>query len=97
MGSEMCIRDSGNSGCLPELTRDSITKIESRWSCSENLGQGNCYVEYTFVEPQDVISMNIAFYKGDERKRKIKVCSVVEHTRYLFSSCRRLTLCVMFF
>ena len=64
----------GNTGCLPELTRDGITKIESRWSCSKNLGQGNCYVEYTFDEPQDVISMIIAFHKGDERTRTIKVC-----------------------
>lgn len=63
----------GNTGCLPELTRDSNTKIESRWSCSKSLGEGNCYIEYTFDEPQDVISMNIAFLKGDERTRKVKV------------------------
>lgn len=72
----------GNTGCLPEFTRDSNTKIESRWSCSKSLGEGNCYIEYTFDEPQDVISMNIAFYKGDERSRKIKV-------QRLLNTCKR--------
>ena len=65
----------GESGCLAELTRDGNTADpESRWSCSKNLGEGNCYLEYTFGSPQDVISLNIAFHKGDERTRKIKVC-----------------------
>ena len=63
----------GNTGCLPELTRDSSIIPESRWSCSKNLGNGNCYMEFAFDSPQDVISMNIAFHKGDERTRKIKV------------------------
>ncbi|CAN0457025.1 unnamed protein product, partial [Scytosiphon promiscuus] len=63
----------GNTGCLPELARDSSTMPESRWSCSKNLGSGNCYMEFEFDTPQDVISMNIAFHKGDERTRKIKV------------------------
>ena len=64
----------GDTGCLPELTRDSNTMSESRWSCSKNLGNGNCYLEFEFDSPQDVISMNISFHKGDERTRKIKVC-----------------------
>ena len=65
----------GESGCLAELTRDGDTDDpESRWSCSKNLGEGNCYLEYTFGSPQDVLSLNIAFHKGDERTRKIKVC-----------------------
>lgn len=63
----------GNTGCLPELARDSSTMPESRWSCSKSLGSGNCYMEFEFDTPQDVISMNIAFHKGDERTRKIKV------------------------
>eukprot|EP00904_Undaria_pinnatifida_P002194 jgi/Undpi1/11976/HiC_scaffold_4.g01675.m1 len=64
----------GESGCLAELTRDGDTDDpESRWSCSKNLGEGNCYLEYTFGSPQDVLSLNIAFHKGDERTRKIKV------------------------
>ena len=73
----------GDTGCLPGLTRDGNTKVESRWSCSKSLGEGNCYVEYTFDEPQDVISMSIAFHKGDERKRKIKVCPLGRSCRYL--------------
>lgn len=64
----------GDTGCLPGLTRDSSTIPESRWSCSKKLGEGNCYLEFEFDSPQDVISMNIAFYKGDERTRKIEVC-----------------------
>ena len=64
----------GTTGCLPELTRDSSIVPESRWSCSKSLGNGNCYLEFSFDSPQDVISMNIAFHKGDERTRKIKVC-----------------------
>lgn len=64
----------GTAGCLPELTRDSDTDAESRWSCSKILGEGNCYLEYSFDYPQDVVSLNIAFHKGDERTRKIKVC-----------------------
>ncbi|CAN0032933.1 unnamed protein product [Laminaria digitata] len=63
----------GEMGCLPELTRNSTTLPESRWSCSKSLGKGNCYLEYAFESPQDVLSMNIAFHKGDERTRKLKV------------------------
>ena len=70
----------GDTGCLPTLMRDGSTLPESRWSCSKNLGEGNCYVEYTFDEPQDVISMNIAFYRGDERKRTVKVGVLVNDT-----------------
>ena len=63
----------GDTGCLPELARDGNTTPESRWSCSRKLGEGKCYLEFEFDSPQDVISMNIAFHKGDERTRKIKV------------------------
>lgn len=63
----------GTTGCLPDLTRDGNTEDESRWSCSKSLGSGTCYVEYAFDSPQDVISMNIAFYKGNERTRTIEV------------------------
>ena len=59
---------------MPEFTRDGNTMPESRWSCSKNLGNGNCYLEFEFDSPQDVISMNISFHKGDERTENIEVC-----------------------
>eukprot|EP00904_Undaria_pinnatifida_P012875 jgi/Undpi1/8718/HiC_scaffold_25.g11183.m1 len=56
-------------GCKPENTRDGSRKANSRWSCE---GDG-CCITYSFEEPQDIVSMKIAFHKGDERTRKLDV------------------------
>lgn len=63
----------GSEGCVPELTRDGSTDPVSRWSCSNTLGGGECRIEYTFDEPQDVLSMNVALHKGDSRVRTVEV------------------------
>lgn len=63
----------GSEGCVPELTRDGSRDAASRWSCSNTLGRGECQIEYTFDEPQDVLSMNVAFYQGDSRARTVEV------------------------
>eukprot|EP00752_Nemacystus_decipiens_P012336 g10936.t1 len=71
-------RDASNGGCDPngcsaDLSRDRDTSDGSRWSCSEDLEDEQCTITYEFDEPQDIIYLNIAFYKGDERVRKLAV------------------------
>lgn len=67
---------SGGDGCAAELTRDGIaTEIESRWSCATKIvpGGGACQIEYVFGEPQDVVDIQVAFWKGNERTRTLEV------------------------
>lgn len=70
----------GMDGCLPELTRDGVlADEESRWSCKENIvspGLDNCELEFEFDEPQDIARIQVAFWKGGTRTRRLKVCSV---------------------
>ena len=69
-------RTSG-AGCAPDgceaiNTRDG--DLSTRWSCKEDLlGGTNCEITYTFEEPQDIVRVLIAFFKGDERTRELKV------------------------
>eukprot|EP00903_Cladosiphon_okamuranus_P005790 g5737.t1 len=68
--------EEGGSGCEGPLTRDGVTNdIESRWSCAPKLveGGGPCQVEYTFAEPQDIVDIQVAFRKADERTRTLDV------------------------
>lgn len=59
-------------GCVAANTRDG--SLFSRWSCKEDLLGGiNCEITYTFGEPQDIAVMRIAFYKGSQRTRRLKV------------------------
>ncbi|CAN0279349.1 unnamed protein product [Ascophyllum nodosum] len=59
-------------GCEAANTRDG--DFSTRWSCMEDLLDGkNCEITYTFEEPQDIVRILIAFYKGDERTRELKV------------------------
>lgn len=62
-------------GCTAENTRDDSLDANSRWSCKGDLvkGGGRCCIEYSFVEPQDIVNMNIAFHKGTERTRALDV------------------------
>ena len=66
---------SGNGcapdGCTAANTRDG--DISTRWSCKEDLLDINCEIMYTFEEPQNIVRMLIAFYKGDERTRELNV------------------------
>lgn len=69
-------RTSGNGcapdGCRPENTRDG--SLSTRWSCKESLlGGVNCKITFELSEPQDLDVILIAFYKGAERTRKLKV------------------------
>lgn len=62
-------------GCKPENTRDGSLDANSRWSCRSNLvdGNGACCIEYNFDEPQDIVSVNIAFHRGTDRTRLLNV------------------------
>ncbi|CAN0440595.1 unnamed protein product, partial [Pylaiella littoralis] len=63
-------------GCAPANTRDGISsEAESRWSCATKLveDEGPCVIGYIFGEPQDIIDIQVAFFKGDERTRTIDV------------------------
>lgn len=61
------------SGCTAENTRDGSTVESSRWSCKYSLDDSVCQITYYFEEPQDIVDLKIALYKGDERTRTIKV------------------------
>lgn len=66
----------GGDGCTAELSRDGISSdVESRWSCATKIvpGGGACQIEYTFAEPQDVVDIQVAFWKGNERARTLEV------------------------
>ncbi|CAM9470281.1 unnamed protein product, partial [Sphacelaria rigidula] len=61
------------NGCTPENTRDGDTSEESRWSCKYALEDTTCKVTYYFEEPQDIVELKVAFYKGDQRSRSLKI------------------------
>eukprot|EP00903_Cladosiphon_okamuranus_P014618 g13556.t1 len=68
--------EAGGDGCAPALTRDGISsEVESRWSCSPKLvdGEEPCQIEYTFAEPQDIIDIQVAFWKSNDRIRTLEV------------------------
>lgn len=62
-------------GCRPENTRDGSLEGNSRWSCRGDLvdGNGGCCIEYLFDEPQDIVTMKIAFHNGTVRTRLLNV------------------------
>ena len=60
------------SGCVAANARDGVPS--TRWSCKEDLIEGkNCEITFEFDDAQDIALMRVAFYKGDERTRKLKV------------------------
>ena len=66
----------GGDGCVAENTLDGvITDAESRWSCSPMLTDpaAPCQIVYTFAEPQDIVDIQIAFWKENERIRTVAV------------------------
>ena len=75
VGERGCGEDGGD-GCSPAKSHDGISSdVESRWSCSPKLvaGGGPCKIEYTFAEPQDIMDIEVAFWKGNERVRTLYV------------------------
>eukprot|EP00903_Cladosiphon_okamuranus_P005791 g5738.t1 len=68
--------EEGGDGCEAANSRDGIASVvESRWSCAPSLVQGGgpCQIEYTFAEPQDVVDIQVAFWKGNQRTRTLDV------------------------
>ncbi|CAM9139502.1 unnamed protein product, partial [Ectocarpus sp. 12 AP-2014] len=66
----------GGLGCTPTNTRDGIASdIESRWSCATSLvpDEGPCQIEFSFAEPQNIVDIQVAFWKGNERTRTLEV------------------------
>ena len=66
----------GGDGCSAENTLDGVvTDAESRWSCSPMLTDpaAPCQIVYTFAEPQDIVDIQIAFWKGNDRIRTVAV------------------------
>lgn len=71
--------EDGQRGCMPALTRDGDTMDEeSRWSCAKKISYDQCWITFAFEEPQYVHDMEVYLWKGDERKRTLKV----SHRRY---------------
>lgn len=76
-------------GCVAELTRDGNFGDNSRWACRYNIDENNCKLRYKFEDPQELISVDLAFYKGDERKRAFRILtfdSDNERKTYQFTS-----------
>lgn len=66
--------DCGSLGCSADLTRDSDSEDDaSRWSCHYDLKDKNCKLWYRFGEPQYLDSVELAFFRGDQRTRSFKV------------------------
>ncbi|CAN0308610.1 unnamed protein product [Ectocarpus sp. 6 AP-2014] len=67
----------GEMGCLPDLAHDGVGEedTESRWSCAEEIvpDGGQCEITFKFDSPQDITDVQVAFWKGDERTRTLKV------------------------
>lgn len=67
-----CMED----GCTPGLTRDGETDdTESRWSCIPSIVANGelCEIDFMFENPQDIVEVKVAFWKGDERTRTLEV------------------------
>lgn len=69
-------------GCTPELTRDSDAGASSRWSCNYAIKSKPCRLFYSFDTPQNIVTLDLAFYKGDERTRSFGVKTYNAHRDY---------------
>ena len=79
----------GMNGCLPALAQDGISDdTESRWSCE--LGSDPegalCKIDFVFEDPQDIMEVQVAFYKGEERTRTLEVREPRQRVVRLFLS-----------
>lgn len=62
------------NGCLPSNVLDNSIEPASRWSCqAASAGIDVCELTLEFDAPQDLVQMDMAFYKGDERTRSVNV------------------------
>eukprot|EP00903_Cladosiphon_okamuranus_P018634 g17151.t1 len=63
------------AGCVPSLTRDGDLTPSSRWSCKPDLGTGDaaCSISYNLADSLDIVGLNVAMYKGDERARTMDI------------------------
>ncbi|CAM9431050.1 unnamed protein product, partial [Hapterophycus canaliculatus] len=82
--------EAGGNGCEPLNSRDRISsEIESRWSCATKIvaDEGPCQIEYKFAEPQDIVDIQVAFWKGNERIRTLEVHfdGMLHHTHESYS------------
>ncbi|CAN0393847.1 unnamed protein product, partial [Scytosiphon promiscuus] len=78
-------------GCVPDNTRDQDLYRNSRWSCrgsilDSSVEDEGCCITYSFGEPQDIVSMQVAFHKGDERTRTLDVFDNGLHDSTITSS-----------
>ena len=72
-------------GCEPKLTRDGVSAdTESRWSCAQSIvpDGGLCKIMFKFEIPQDIMEVQVAFWKGDARSRTLEVSGNVYAARY---------------
>lgn len=62
------------SGCVADNVLDDSIEDVSRWSCkAEASGVEACELTLVFDEPQDILEIRIALYKGDQRSRSVNV------------------------
>ena len=65
---------------------DYITDV-SRWSCKADVSEVDaCELKLEFDEPQDIVQMKMALYKGDERTRSVNVWIDGVYTHTITSS-----------
>ena len=77
------------SGCVPSNVLDGSFDDVSRWSCSAKVSDVDaCELTLEFDEPQDIVRMRMAFYKGDERTRSLNVWVDGVYTHTIMSSGR---------
>ncbi|CAN0206537.1 unnamed protein product [Ectocarpus sp. 12 AP-2014] len=75
-GDDVGCGEVGGLGCTATNTRDGIVSdTESRWSCATSLvpNEGPCQIEFTFAEPQTIVDIQVAFWKGNDRTRTLGV------------------------
>ncbi|CAM9346075.1 unnamed protein product, partial [Ectocarpus sp. 12 AP-2014] len=74
-GDDIGCGEVGGLGCAATNARDGIfSDIESRWSCATKLvpDEGPCQIEFSFAEPQNIVDIQVAFWKGNECTRTLK-------------------------
>lgn len=61
-------------GCVAENVLDENIEPESRWSCKASISQIEaCELTFVFDEPQDIVEIRIAMFKGNERSRTVNI------------------------
>lgn len=66
----------GEDGCAPSLARDGdVSDAESRWSCAGKIVPeiGQCELYFSFESPQNIKTLEVAFWKSNQRERTLEV------------------------